>query len=324
MPDSEFQAAREGFRRGEIAKAVVICRRGIQSAQSRGDLAQVWELRALLSRCLCTQGHHSEALSLLESLPLKEDVGSETRARVLNQRAFVHSQIGNFAATKAAVDEALALASAAGLELLVAEIEMTRCTLFFYLGNYDAVESCARIALEIAKEQRALFLEACAAAGMGKAAMYRGCQAEAIPWFERAVNLFENEGAGFYASAMRGELGCCHLALHEDDRALELFSQALKSSEEAGALTSYHIDLADVGAVHFRRGQYSEALPYFQKAAEIARKLGDPISTSKWLQNLSLTYARLGDDVLAKTYQFEAERANQTVAKARAAASSGK
>jgi tetratricopeptide (TPR) repeat protein len=293
----------------------------MERAKSRGDAAETWGLRTLLSQCICAQGRHADALSLLEPPASKEDIGPETRARVLNQRAFVQSQTGNFVATSASVDEALELAVAAGSELLVAEIEMTRCTLFFYLGSYDAVESCARVALKIAQREHSAIIEASATAGVGKAEMYRGRHSEAIVWFERALKLYESEGATHFANAMRGELGCCHLALHEDDKALEYFLPALKSSEDAGALTRYHIDLADVGAVHFHRGQYSDALPYFQKAAAIARKLGDPISTSKWLHNLSLTYARLGEETLAKTCQFEAEHASQIVAKARDAAS---
>jgi tetratricopeptide (TPR) repeat protein len=322
MPDSEFKTARESFRRGELAEAVEICARGIQSAQLRGDAPQLWELRTLLSRCLCAQGHHPEALSLLEPPPLKEEVGPEIRARVLNQRGFAFSQTGNLAATRAAVDEALELASAAGLELLVAEIEMTRCTLFFYLGRYDAVESCARVALKIAQEQHSVFIEACGAAGMGKAAMYRGQHAEAIRWFERAIILFESEGASFYASSMGGEVGCCHFVLHEDDKAQQYFSAALEASERAGALPRYHIDLANMGCLHLRRGECAAAISHFQRALDIARELGDLISTSKWLWNLARAYSYMGNPALSHSFQKQSDDVSRQVDKARAAASS--
>jgi tetratricopeptide (TPR) repeat protein len=79
-----------------------------------------------------------------------------------------------------------------------------------------------------------------------------------------------------------------------------------------------HTDLANMGCLYLRHGEYAAALSHFQEALDIARQLGDKISIAKWLHNLGFTYARMGNPILAKNYQLEEERMNQQVAAARA------
>src|SRR5262249_31560351 len=148
----------------------------------------------------------------------------------------------------------------------------------------------------------------------GKSLMYRERQAEAIPWFERAQSLYEKEGITHYADIMRSEIGCCHFALGHNDQAEPHFIHCLKASREAGALASVHIDLANMGALHLSRGEFAAALSHFQEALDIARRLGDKISIAKWLYNVALTYKRMGNPMLAKTYELEKERMDEQVA----------
>jgi len=75
-----------------------------------------------------------------------------------------------------------------------------------------------------------------------------------------------------------------------------------------------------MGALHLCRGEYAAALTHFQEALQIARRLGDKISTAKWLHNLALTYKHMGNPVLAKSCELEKESLDKQVAAARAAA----
>jgi tetratricopeptide (TPR) repeat protein len=277
-------------------------------------------LRILLSQCLCAQGDFLGGVAVLDATPNVETIAVETRARLLNQKGFALSRAGQFAAAKATLDEALSLASNASSPRVLGEIQINRSTLFFYLAKYGEVETCARAALQIGEQYNLPLIEASGCAGVAKSAMYTDRQAEAILWFARAMTIYEKEGADFYANIMRSELGCCHFALHEDDKAFDYFTQALKASRESGALASLHIDLANMGALHLRRGEYAAALSHFQEALEIARKLGDRISIAKWLNNLAQTYSQMGNTTLAKSYELEAAQVSETVATARNAA----
>jgi tetratricopeptide (TPR) repeat protein len=257
---------------------------------------------------------------VLEAASFSDDVCIETRVRVLNQKAFGLNRSGKLLEAKETLHQAKELANVAGSPALLGEIEIGRSTLFFYLAKYDKVQACARAALEIGVEQSVPMIEAGACAAMGKSHMYRERQADAIPWFERALTIYEKEGVSFYADIMRSELGCCHFALHEDDKAFEYFTHALRVSRDAGALASLHIDLANMGCLHLRRGEFAAAISHFQEALQIARKLVDEISVSKWLRNLSIAYSQMGNPALSAGFQKQSEEVAKSVETARALA----
>jgi tetratricopeptide (TPR) repeat protein len=320
VSSDESRLATAAYKCGQLSEAIDLCERGITRAQANGEQEEFWRLRVLLSLCLCAKGEFAGSVALLDAVPVSEEVSTETRARVLNQRGFGLSRSCNFAGAKDALDAAQGLATAAGSPALVAEIEINRSTLFFYLAKYYEVETCARIALEIGEELKLRMIQASACAGIGKSYMYRERQTEAIAWFERAMALYEKEDATAYADIMRSELGCCYFALHEDDKAFEYFTRALQVSRESGALASLHIDLANMGCLHLRRGEFAATISHFQEALQIARKLGDEISVSKWLQNLASAYSQMGNPALSAGLQKQSEELAKTVEASRARA----
>jgi tetratricopeptide (TPR) repeat protein len=322
MSDSHLQAGEAAYKLGNIENAASICRAGIAEARSAKDEVQVFRLRTLLSQCHWVTGEYEAALFLTElsSLDSPDMLDPHTKAQLLNQRGFVFTQLGRFAETRKTLHEALQLAAASDLPEIAGQIEINRATLFFYLCDYGSVETCGRSALEIAEKVRSAGIEASASAAIGKSLMYRQRWAEAVPWYERSVEVFARNGFDYYAMSMRADLGACHFALYEDEKADQLFTKALQNSREAGALARYHIDLANMGCLHLRRGEHAEALDHFQKAVDIARKLGDSISTVKWLCNLTLTHSCMGNPDLAAVCEKEAMRIQRMVVQARAAA----
>jgi|HubBroStandDraft_2_1064218.scaffolds.fasta_scaffold35202_3 tetratricopeptide (TPR) repeat protein len=322
MSDSHLQAGEAAYKLGNIENAASICRAGIAEAQSAKDEVQVLRLRTLLSQCHWVKGEYEAALLLTE--PSSSDspgmLDPHTKAQLLNQRGFAFTQLGRFAEAREMLEEALRLAATSGFFQVISHIEINRATLFFYLCDYESVETCGRSALAIAVEFRFAEVEASASAAIGKSLMYRQRWAEAVPWYERSVEVFARNGFDYYAMSMRADLGACHFALYEDEKADRLFTQALQNSRDVGALARYHIDLANMGCLHLRRGEHRAALDHFQEAVDIARKLGDSISTVKWLCNLTLTHSCMGNPDLAAVCENEAMRIQRRVVQARAAA----
>ena len=319
-----LEAASSALKRGAFKECANISTRGIRDAEVEGNATEVWWFRCLLSQCLGTQGRFREALSLVEteeSSGQLDLLGLDVRVQLITQRAFYLSRIGNYLLAKNVLDQAADLVRAAANEVLFCEVQLNRMTLFFYLADYASMEECARSSLAVAQEHGLPIVEAGASSGMGKSFMVRRQFVEAIPWFERAHAIFLQEGLPFHAVGILSELGCCHYGLHEDEKALRFFSEALQASLGAGAMPSYQIDLANIGNIYLRRGEYAAAISNYQKALDIARELGDSISVAKWLGNLALTYARMGNPALAKAYELEAEKVKQKVDEARAAAS---
>jgi tetratricopeptide (TPR) repeat protein len=298
----------------------LLCARGIEHIEVEGPSEEFWLLRVLLARCLSYQGDFANSVAVLKAPSFGKDVSIETQARVLNQKAFGLSRSGKLIEAKETLDQAKRLAKAVISPALTGEIEINRSTLFFYLSDYDEVEISARAALQIGEEKSLPMIEASASAAVGKSYMYRQRQADAIPWFERALAIYEKEGVSFYADIMRSELGCCHFALREDDKAFGYFTRALRVSRESGALASLHIDLANMGCLHLRRGEFCAAICHFQEALQIAQKLGDNLSVAKWLQNLAIAYSQMGDPALSANFQNQAEQVAKRVNETRAAA----
>lgn len=322
MEDAQFQAGRAAFKLGNIENAFRICRAAISEARSEKDGVLFLRLCILLSQCHWVRGEYEQALLLTDpsSLDSPHLVDPSTRAQLMNQRGFVFTQLGRFAEARSTLQDALHLAAASELLHVVGQIEINQATLHFYLCDYEAVEASGRSALAIGERVRSAEIEASASAALGKSFMYRHRWAEAVPWYERSVKIFAREGFDYYAMSMRADLGACHFALFEDDKATQLFTQALQNSREAGTLARYHIDLANMGCLHLRRGEYPAALDHFQKAVDIARTLGDSISSVKWLCNLALTHSCMGNPELAAACEKEAVRFQQQVFQARAAA----
>jgi tetratricopeptide (TPR) repeat protein len=308
-------AAIGAYKNGNWAEASRLCEEGIPTAESAGDELEVCRFRLVLSLCRWAQGRIEEAFDI--PVPsVHGPVGLEIAARCRNQKGFLLSQIGKFQEAKTELAEALRLSQELSAPQLSFEIETTRATLFFYLAEYDSMLVCGQAAVEIAEKNGLSIAGACSV--IGKSFMVRKKWTEAIAWYERALAACEADGLPFYVDGMRGELGCCYLGLGELDKAMQLFSKALQSS--AGTV-SMHTNLANIGCVYLRQGECHTALSYFQKALELARGLGDQISTAKWLRNISLAYKGLGDTMQATSYGLEAEKVEQQVAQARAAAS---
>lgn len=310
--------ATEAYKQGNWADAVRICEEGIQAAESAGNELQACLLRITISQCNWAQGRIQQAFDVLPDPPKGQGFAEmEFAANIRNQKGFLLAETGKFQEAKAELDEALRLSELAGKDALTFRIQINRGSVFFYLTDYDSMLACGRVAIEIA-EKNDLPLGS-AYAGMAKSFMVQKRWTEAIAWYERAMSAFDADNCPFYVNCMRGELGNCHLLQGNLDKAMQFFSEALRYSESVNALSGMHTDHANLGAVYLLRGEYRTALAHFQKAMEIARVIGDEISTGKWLYNLSLAYRCLGDTAQSMRCALESERVNLRVAQARAA-----
>jgi tetratricopeptide (TPR) repeat protein len=312
-------AATAAFSRGDVSACIDIATRGIRDAGAKGSETDAWWFRCLLAQCLGLQGRFQEALFWIDGDESNLQLDMDFRAQLMFQRAFYLMQIGNYALAKATLDRVQSLAEAGSDPSIFSNIHLSKMTLFFYLADYDQMEKSARRALLAAGEGRAALTEAWAASGIGKSFMVRSHFEEAIKWYESAHAIFLRENLPFDAAQMRSELGCCYHGIGDDEKAMEYFSESLKACLDADAMPGYQINLANIGNIHLARGEYAAAISMYQEALEIARKLGDTISVSKWLRNLALTYSHMGNPALAANFQRQADVASAEVEKARAA-----
>jgi len=320
METDEIAAASAAFRRGAFDECVTISNRAIESPEMRGNPPAFWWFRCIMAQCLGMQGRFAEALDLVEVNKLTTGLESALLGQLLIQKSFYLSRIGNYLQARDVLQEAADLADETGQLSLRCEVEINQMTLAFYMADHEGMERRARSALSLSLQHGLPLVEARACSGIGKSFMLKGEFAEAITWYERSRGRFVDAGLSFEADGILSELGCCYYGLKEDDRALQYYEQALQSSLEARAMPTYQIDLANIGNIYLRRGEFSAAILNYQKAVEIARELGDWISVAKWLGNLAHAYSVMGNALLAENFELQAEQAQRKVAQARAAA----
>ena len=179
-----------------------------------------------------------------------------------------------------------------------------------FVGDYDSADECLCSALELASAENNQQLQGLTLAGLAKNLVYRGEYAAAIPRFEEALETFEKLESPFYCAIIWSELANCYLNVDEPEKALQFFQKAESVFLESGATPNYQVCLANIGNVYLYRREFLIAISYYQRALELARQLGDQLSISKWLRNLSQAYSQLGNPELAKGFENEAKQVN--------------
>ena len=121
--------------------------------------------------------------------------------------------------------------------------------------------------------------------------MYRQRQADAIRWFERALTLTKKRGSASTQISCEANWAVATSRSTKTTRPPST-SPVLCRFPATRALASLHIDLANMGVSTSAGAKLRRCDFPFPPALQIARKLGDEISVSKWLWNPRLPTRR--------------------------------
>jgi CHAT domain-containing protein/Tfp pilus assembly protein PilF len=118
---------------------------------------------------------------------------------------------------------------------------------------------------------------------------------DALPEFERALELFRKEGDRNGEAVTLGNIGNCHKRLGDYPKSLDFHHRALALKREIGDRLEEGKTLNHLGLVHWDKSEFEKAIDYFTKAGAIARDLSDQSLEATALNNLSLVYDEIGD-----------------------------
>jgi tetratricopeptide (TPR) repeat protein len=307
MDGSAIERARLAYRRGNPKLSLTVAEKSLAADAARLSPRERYELCVLKSHCLSAMGQWKEALTALDAAPVDE-LDVEARARLAMHKGYLMGSLTHYAECWSLLHQAEESAENLGMALLRAEVLWRRGMISVFAGEYLSAEKNLTSALEIACEEKDRQLQGASAAGLGKNLMYQRDYHTAIRRFEEALAIFEELDSPFYVAIAQGELGACYLNLGETEKALQLLESTAEIFLAKGSLSNYQVSLADIGGVYLRRREFLTAISYYQRALELARKLGDQLSVSKWLQNLCQAYSLLGNPVLARGFESEAEQ----------------
>jgi tetratricopeptide (TPR) repeat protein len=147
-----------------------------------------------------------------------------------------------------------------------------------------------------AAERAGLLLE------LGIEAGRLGRAAEAVPRFERALDLYREIGDRGSEGGVLGNLGNAWADLGEVRRAIEYYEQRLVIAREIGDRRGEGTALGNLGSAWYLLGEPRRAIEYYEQQLEITREIGDRRGEGNALGNLGIAYRRLGEPRRAIEY----------------------
>lgn len=118
---------------------------------------------------------------------------------------------------------------------------------------------------------------------------------------------------------LSGEIGILNnLALTYEhaggpSKALSYYQKALDLAQKIGDIKSQAVVLANLGSAYWKMGRFSEAKEYFEQSLSLSQKLGDKKAEASVLTNLAYTYESVGDLVSALELYEHAQLLNREI-----------
>jgi tetratricopeptide (TPR) repeat protein len=227
-----------------------------------------------------------------------EQVGNQaSQARVLNHLSYLQFQRGHFSSTLEVAQQALDLATAAGLPSEIATGLFNKANALRNLGHHQKAvgfyEQAIALYEELGSDHQARLADALNR--MGAALMFTGACAEARSVVERSLTIRRQLGDRMGISYSLANL--CVICVYQGQfaRAREAAQEALELASVIGDLYGETGALDNLGDVMLEQGFPTQAIPLFQRGLRITREIGDLTTEAILLLDLGRAYHHLGD-----------------------------
>lgn len=194
---------------------------------------------------------------------------------------------------------------------LVGDVYLAQGVTAVVRSNYSLAETSFLQALQIARQQRNVFLEASALGNLGIVSTRTQHFGEAIDWYTASLQVSKILGNRTSIAKALGNLGWCYLMMGDSEKALEYLQQAANLSAELGAIKDQQVWSANLGAVYAMNRQYQKAEQNVSEALDIAKKLQNKTLEAMTLTELTHIAVAQGNFDRALEYIAQAEQLNQ-------------
>jgi len=210
-------------------------RAAIGAAVADGDGGSAVGLAAALRRFWQVHGHVDEGLRALESVAdAFPDAPPLDRNKVLNGAGVLLGERGEYAASRARFEEALAVAREIADPRRTAVALSNLGNISLYEGDLDTAHARYREALSIYEQLDERVNQAVAYENIGLVELARGEREQAIATFERGLACAEAAQAPHEAASVSIPLARARLAAGELERPRELLGSALATLQQLG------------------------------------------------------------------------------------------
>lgn len=250
------------------------------------------------------QGRNKESLALLgESLP-PSLANSEVAIRQRIIQAIASYYLQRFADANDLLSQAQRLSSQYKPELL-GDVAIAQGTLAVMRNDLTTAERSYRLALETARRNNRIFLEANALGSLGFLTMRQQHYSESIDWSNSGLDVARRLRNRALETKLLANLGWCYYQMGDYERALASFTVTEASSAQLGLLKDQMLWTNNLGLIQSQQRDYIGAEAYYKKSLDIARKLENKSAAAIALNNLAASALETKQFDLAERYNSE-------------------
>jgi tetratricopeptide (TPR) repeat protein len=273
------------------AVAVALCEHSFRG--SRGAQGLRYLDRALDH--LEARYHHENAVALADrALALTTLVAGERRMKLLIRKAGLLNHLGRRDTERAALDEALSLATEAGAQDVVVRVRDLIGLHLLLLGRYDGARAVLALAIEGARTLGDAKTEASASGRLGNALWAQRKFDEARAQHERQLELGRALADRRVEAHAAGNLGIVDLAQGRHADALAHHGHYLALCRETGDRRGEAIAMANLGRVFSTQHSLDQAREHYERSAAISREIGFRLGEATATGNLGSILHRQG------------------------------
>ncbi len=257
---------------GHHEEAVNLLEHSLRHARSR---LQRLHLAEAISEIRSATGDHAEGISVLEPVFVESKARlNRSEAVRLRRRLGVHfHRLGDWSRAVTLFDEALGFASAAADATEIIFIYSELAEIHTFRGDFEAAKESCNAGLELLSDL------------------------EAKTDFKRSMEV-----------TLRASLGHAALRSMQLERAIAEFEEALKLARTTGTTTFRAQILNNLGIAHNQRSDFSQAERCFRRAAKLHLQAGDRANLIQTACNLAVIAAKRGSASAARAEIKNAQR----------------
>ncbi len=295
---------------GELDRARELANRGLDIANRQPATAWPWKFRLLLDEIRLIDRRLSESFPALDERIPEGSEHAWVRARQRYLKGQHHLVRSNLADAIPALDATAALAKSVSASDVLIDAEILKGVALIRLGRASEGDATLSAAAQAAKSSGDRFREASATMNRGAGYLVRDRYDEALPFFEAVVSMTDLSAYMVYAVALRNA-GVCYARLGDFDRAIAVERRSVEVNERRGPRVYLEQALGVLGATYLLNGSYAEAIPYLQRAFDVATATGLVEDAARWADNLTTAHASLGQWDEAERMNRDATHLNQ-------------
>jgi LuxR family maltose regulon positive regulatory protein len=279
--------------------------------QRLGDVASNANLIELAGPLLVKGGRLTILSEWLDALPTDT---LASRPTLLSLRGMVAVMLGEVDHGLSLLDQAEAAFRSAGNQPHLARTLVRQAVAHRFLGEYLASLANADEALALAEEDESLcdvWAEALRARGMSL--YHMGQVVEAIEWLAQSLAAYDSLGDEQRVAMLLMELGMAYERAGRHDRALAHYNRALDYWRSADNIVQQANLLNNLGVLYHLKGDYERASPLLEEALTCARQSGYARIEALALSSIGDLYADLEAPEAALTAYRQARETAQRI-----------